>query len=201
MKLTTEQIQAVNKALLDARIAHYDIRLELTDHVASVLEKQDGDFEHNLKGYILNNKKELLSLNYKFMRIGAVKGLKLLFSNLLSWKMLLVFLGIVSLGKIIQQFAAPDDMGIFMFMIFVVCSGIGTYPAIANIFRKRESFSFDAGIAFVPTLVLYPSIIMQKWVPNPDFLIVYYAFVGAFSVNIHFTVKSLYKKYLSLYHA
>lgn len=201
MKLTTEQIQAVNNALAGARIVHHDIRVELTDHVASVLEKQEGDFEHNLKGYILNNKKELLSLNYKFMRIGAVKGLKLLFSNLLSWKMLLVFLGIVSLGKIIQQFAAPDDMGIFMFMIFVVCSGIGTYPAIANIFRKRESFSFDAGIAFVPTLVLYPSIIMQKWVPNPDFLIVYYAFVGAFSVNIHFTVKGLYKKYLSLYHA
>jgi hypothetical protein len=201
MKLTTQQIQQVNNALAGARIAHYDIRVELTDHVTSVLEKQDGDFEQNLANYINDNKKVLRRLNYKFMRIGAAKGLKLLFTNLFSWKILLIFLGIVSLGKIIQQFAAPDDMGIFMFLIFVVCSGIGTYPAIANIFRKRESFSFDVGIAFVPTLVLYPSIIMQRWVPNPDFLIVYYAFVGAFSVNIHFTVKGLYKKYLSLYHA
>lgn len=200
MKLTTEQIQAVNKALLRARIAHYDIRLELTDHVASVLEKQEGDFEQNLAAYINDNKKLLRRLNYKFMRTGATKGLKLLFTNLFSWRILLIFLGIIGLGKVIQQFAAPDDMGIFMFLIFVVCSGMGTYPAIENIFRKRESFSFDLGIAFVPTIVLYPSILMQRWVPNPDFLIVYYAFVGAFSVNIHFTIKELYKKYLSLYH-
>jgi hypothetical protein len=200
MTLTTEQIQAINKALLGARIAHYDIRVEMTDHVASILEKQGGDFEQNLSAYISDNKKELRRLNYKFMRIGAAKGLRLLFTNLFSWRIALIFLGIVGLGKIIQQFAAPDDMGIFMFLIFVVCSGIGTYPAIENIFRKRESFSFDLGIAFVPTLVLYPSILMQRWVPNPDFLIVYYAFVGAFSVNIHFTIKGLYKKYLSLYH-
>lgn len=200
MKLTTEQIQAVNKALLGARIVHHDIRVEMTDHVASVLEKQEGDFEQNLAAYINDNKKELRRLNYKFMRTGATKGLKLLFTNLFSWRILLIFLGIVGLGKVIQQFAAPDDMGIFMFLIFVVCSGMGTYPAIENIFRKRESFSFDGGIAFVPTIVLYPSILMQGWVPNPDFLIVYYAFVGAFSVNIHFTIKELYKKYLSLYH-
>ncbi|MFP9116902.1 hypothetical protein ACLI08_03840 [Flavobacterium sp. RNTU_13] len=200
MKLTTEQIQAVNKALLRARIAHYDIRLELTDHVASVLEKQEGDFEQNLAAYINDNKKLLRRLNYKFMRTGATKGLKLLFTNLFSWRILLIFVGIIGLGKVIQQFAAPDDMGIFMFLIFVVCSVMGTYPAIENIFRKRESFSFDLGIAFVPTIVLYPSILMQRWVPNPDFLIVYYAFVGAFSVNIHFTIKELYKKYLSLYH-
>ncbi|MFY7727880.1 MAG: hypothetical protein ACOVRN_00035 [Flavobacterium sp.] len=201
MKLTTEQIQAVNKALLRARIAHYDIRLELTDHVASVLEKQEGDFEQNLAAYINDNKKLLRRLNYKFMRTGATKGLKLLFTNLFSWRILLIFLGIIGLGKVIQQFAVPDDMGIFMFLIFVVCSGMGTYPAIENIFRKRESFSFDLGIAFVPTIVLYPSILMQRWVPNPDFLIVYYAFVGAFSVNINFTTRALYHKYTRMYHA
>lgn len=200
MKLTIEQIQAVNNALAGARIVHQDIRVELTDHIASVLEKQEGDFKQNLATYINDNKKELRRLNYKFMRIGSAKGLKLFFTSLFSWKILLIFLGIVSLGKLIQQFAAPDDMGIFMFLIFTVCSCVGSYPAIKNIIRKRESFSFDGGIAVIPTIVLYPSILMQKWMPNPDFLIVYYALVGAFSINIHFTIKSLYKKYLSLYH-
>lgn len=200
MKLITEQIQAVDNALLGARIVHQDIRVELTDHIASVLEKQDDDFEQNLNAYITENKKELRRLNRRFMRIGAAKGLKLLFGNLLSWKILLVFLGIVSLGKLIQQFAAPDDMGIFMFLIFTVCSCIGCYPGLRSIILKKENFSFDFGIGMMPSLIFYPSILMQKWVPNPDFLIMYYAFVCAFSVDIYVTTKSLHNKYRKLYH-
>ena len=78
MKLTTEQIQAVNNALLGARIVHQDIRVELTDHIASVLEKEGSDFEQSLSVYISENKKELRRLNRKFMRIGAGKGLSLI---------------------------------------------------------------------------------------------------------------------------
>nr|WP_322625460.1 hypothetical protein [uncultured Flavobacterium sp.] len=200
MKLTTEQIQAVNNALLGARIVHQDIRVELTDHIASVLEKEGSDFEQSLSVYISENKKELRRLNRKFMRIGAGKGLKLLFSNLFSLKILLVFLGIVSFGKLIQQFAASDDMGIFMFLIFTVCSCIGCYPGLRSIILKKENFSFDLGIGMIPSLIFYPSILMQKWIPNPDFLIVYYAVVGAFSIDIYVTTKSLHNKYRRLYH-
>ncbi len=201
MKLTTEQIQAVNKALLRARIAHYDIRLELTDHVASVLEKQEGDFEQNLAAYINDNKKLLRRLNYKFMRTGATKGLKLLFTNLFSWKILLIFACIISLAKFIQLVAAPNDMGIFMFLIFTVCSCIGYYPGIKSIILKVQNFSFSLGIGILPALLLYPNIYMQKCTTYPDFLIVYYAFMGAFMININFTTRALYHKYTRMYYA
>lgn len=201
MELTTEQIQEVQNALVATRVVHYDILIEITDHVASVLEKQEGDFKENLTRYIQDNKAELQTLNRKFKRIGAAKGMRLLFTNLFSWKILLIFIGIISLGKVIKQFAAPNDMGIFMFLIFTVCSCIGCYPGIKSIVLKKEIFSFSLGIGILPALLFYPSIPMLSRIPNPDFLIVYYAAVAAFMININFTTRALYHKYTRIYYA
>lgn len=201
MKLTTEQIQEVQKALSATRVVHYDILIEITDHVASVLEKQEGDFKENLTRYIQDNKAGLQTLNQKFKRIGAAKGMRLLFTNLFSWRMLLIFVGIISLGKFIQQFAAPYDMGIFMFLIFTMCSCVGCYPGIKSIILKKQIFSFDTGVAMLPALLFYPSIPMLSRISNPDLLIVYYAAVAAFMININFTTRALYHKYKHMYYA
>lgn len=201
MKLTTEQIMEVQNALGATRVAHYDILIEITDHVASVLEKQEGDFKENLTRYIQDNKAELQTMNRKFKRIGAAKGMRLLFTNLFSWRILLVFAGIISLGKVIQLVAAPNDMGIFMFLIFTVCSCIGYYPGIKSIILKVQNFSFSLGIGLLPALLLYPNIFMQKCTTYPDLLIVYYAFMGTFMININFTTRALYHKYKLMYYA
>ncbi len=201
MKLTTEQIKEVQNALGATRVIHYDILIEITDHVASVLEKQEGDFKENLTCYIQDNKAELQTLNRKFKRMGAARGMRLLFANLFSWRILLVFAGIISLGKVIQLFANQDDMGIFMFLIFNACTCIGCYPGIKSIMLKKQNFSFDSGIAVLPSLLLYPSILMLSRIPNPDFLIVYYAAVAAFMININFTTRALYHKYTRIYYA
>lgn len=201
MKLTTEQIKEVQNALVATRVVHYDILVEITDHVASVLEKQEGDFKENLTRYIQDNKAGLQMLNGKFKRIGAAKGMRLLFTNLFSWKILLIFIGIISLGKVIQLFADQEDMGIFMFLIFTVCSCIGYYPGIKSIILKVQNFSFSLGIGILPALLLYPNIFMQKCTTYPDLLIVYYAFMGTFMININFTTRALYHKYKRMYYA
>lgn len=201
MKLTTEQIQEVQNALGATRVVHYDILIEITDHVASVLEMQEGDFKENLTRYMQDNKAELQTLNRKFKRMGAARGMRLLFTNLFSWRILLIFVGIISLGKVIQQFTAPYDMGIFMFLIFTVCSCIGYYPGIKSIILKVQNFSFSLGIGILPALLLYPSIPMLSRIPNPDLVIVYYAAVAAFMININFTTRALYHKYKRMYYA
>lgn len=199
MKLNEAQTLYIDKALQKIGIHYYDVRLELTDHVASYLEKQEGDFNDNLATYIKENKKMLRRLNFRFMMVGARKGLKLLIANLLSWPVALVFIAIITMGKIIQQFAVPDDVRVFMWLIFCACNIMSSHKGVMTIIRKRDDYSFTGGIGFLPGVIFFTSIPVLNMMPSANYLIVYFALASAFAMNIYFTVKKLYRQYRSIY--
>lgn len=70
-KLSNEQIQFIDNYLYNSGVRYIDIRCEMTDHVATALEKMEGDFGQNFSGYMISNKKELLSGN-KVFKAGAL---------------------------------------------------------------------------------------------------------------------------------
>ena len=64
MKLTNQNLEFIDNYLLKSEVIYDDIRLELTDHIASSLEEkiksENSDFYDSFKSYMLVNKKELL---------------------------------------------------------------------------------------------------------------------------------------------
>lgn len=72
MKLTSQEIAFIDNYLQQSDIIFVDLRQELTDHIASVLEEQmaleNSSFYETFKTYMILNKKAILknnSINYK----------------------------------------------------------------------------------------------------------------------------------------
>ena len=134
MQVTDNQIKFIDQYLENSGVKYLDIRYEMTDHVATVLEEKEGDFYDEFKGYMILHKKELLESNNKFSKIARNKAIKLLFGNLLSVKGLLIagslfglsFLGLnhMNYEKMVYVFY------VIYFVLILVISGF-------NIYHKR----------------------------------------------------------------
>jgi len=105
MKLTKENIKFIDNYLKNSQVEYFDIRMEMVDHISSAIEEkmqiENLDFYETFKNYMLENKKELLIRNEKFMKWS--------FSNILPFLkfcikpitllIVLLFVGIVSFFK------------------------------------------------------------------------------------------------------
>lgn len=83
MKLNTQELQYINNYLKESGVKHFDIRLELTDHIASAVEekmqKENIDFYEAFKNYMVWNKRELIKrskYSWKILNKFIVKFLK-----------------------------------------------------------------------------------------------------------------------------
>lgn len=67
MKLTNQELQFIDKYLENSDVKYLDIRMELTDHIASAVENkmqsENLDFYDAFKEYMVVNKKALLKRN------------------------------------------------------------------------------------------------------------------------------------------
>nr|WP_321229377.1 hypothetical protein [uncultured Psychroserpens sp.] len=95
VKLEKEDIQFIENYLENSDIFYADIRMEMTDHVASEIEQlmdsEHTTFYETFKDYMLSNKAKLLESNKQFIR-GADKSiLKRLMVETLKLPTLLVF--------------------------------------------------------------------------------------------------------------
>jgi len=72
MKLTKENIKFIDNYLKNSQVEYFDIRMEMVDHISSAIEEkmqiENLDFYETFKNYMLENKKELLIRNEKFMK-------------------------------------------------------------------------------------------------------------------------------------
>lgn len=70
MKLTSSQIQFIDRYLQNSDVIFVDVRAEMTDHIASAIEakitNENIDFDDAFKTYMIQNKKSLLANNGKF---------------------------------------------------------------------------------------------------------------------------------------
>ncbi|MEM5565608.1 hypothetical protein WNY78_10855 [Psychroserpens sp. AS72] len=95
VKLEKEHIQFIENYLENSDIFYADIRMEMTDHVASEIEKlldsEHTEFYETFKSYMVNNKSTLLENNKKYIR-GADKSIyRRLWRELYKLPTLLVF--------------------------------------------------------------------------------------------------------------
>lgn len=95
VKLDKENIQFIENYLENSDIFYADIRMEMTDHVASeiehLIESEGTEFYGTFKSYMVNNKAVLLENNKKFIK-GADKSiLKRLWIELFKLPTLLIF--------------------------------------------------------------------------------------------------------------
>lgn len=86
-KLTKENIQFIDNYLKNSDVEYLDVRVEMTDHVASEIEAKmakgdDRGFYEIFKTYMLENKTTLLKSMKKFRKQADKKVLRLVLQNL-----------------------------------------------------------------------------------------------------------------------
>lgn len=121
-KLTKENIQFIDAYLKNSNVEYLDIRIEMTDHVASEIEAKmvQGDvreFYEIFKSYMLEHKKGLLKNLKKFKWQATKKAFKQIFINSYQPKTLfltgLTVLLMFFVGKIFSKYS-DDFASLFM---------------------------------------------------------------------------------------
>jgi len=204
MKITEVEIAKINAALIKAGINYADIRMELTDHIAAALEQEDGhgDFNHRLKGYMLNHKKDIRKMNFAAMRVAGAGSLKAFAANLLTLRILLVATTLLAGAKLASQYLDNSDMVFLMFNVFSASTVLCSYRPVMNMLRKKADYSFTHGLGFIPAVLFFPSIYMMRWLEsfNVDYIILYYTAASVLALNIYFTTHKLFANYKKQYY-
>jgi len=94
-RLEKENIKFIENYLENSDIFYADIRMEMTDHVASEIEQlmdiENTTFYEAFKSYMVNNKALLLLNNKRFIKVADISILKRLGHELFKVPTLLVF--------------------------------------------------------------------------------------------------------------
>ena len=204
-QLTHEQIVAVDKALWDIGIKFLDIRIEMTDHVATAIEGMDRSFEMNLKKYIFENKKELKK-NYSQFRVNAsIKAVKLLFSNIISLRFLAILISVYALVFGEYKHEGFEEASSWVFTVLFMFLPL-TFMYIGYINFTQSTKLFSTAERLFPTIsgVAYLMVIPLKSIVDKmeisDFIkLFYYAFVMSLFIITGFTYRLLTKFYKSRY--
>jgi len=76
--LTKDQIQFTDRYLEKSGIKYMDIRQEMTDHVATALENEEGDFYENFRQYMVQHKQGLMQSNRYFKKLALRRAFGIL---------------------------------------------------------------------------------------------------------------------------
>ena len=95
--LSNNDIQFIENYLEHSDVFYADIRMEMTDHVASSIEKQiasgdDREFYDIFKDYMLDNKANLLKSNKQFLRHSEKAIFKTLINRIASLPTFVIFI-------------------------------------------------------------------------------------------------------------
>jgi len=158
--ISKEQIGSIAASLKKIGILYVDILHEMTDHIAAILEKMDGDFEINLSHYIIMHKKELRRFNRKFILISWMQSYKALLLNMLTIRFAgffgLVYLIATGLSLIMER----DSFVMIMFFVFIIANTSISFPGVYNMIKKRDQYSAGEGLSIVNLFVFFPGLFM-----------------------------------------
>ncbi|WP_040279634.1 hypothetical protein [Psychroserpens damuponensis] len=154
LKLDKENIQFIDNYLENSDIFYADIRMEMTDHVASeieqLMETEGGDFYETFKFYMVSNKSIVLENNKQFIKCADTSILKRLWIDLSKLTTLVIFSLIFFISykwlSTIEVEGLRDYMALFP-MVSIVPFCI-VYVIALNIF-KLPRFSGIERLAFL----------------------------------------------------
>src|SRR5690606_3741381 len=116
-KLTSKEIRFIENYLKNSGVVFFDVRMEMTDHVASELEERlskmnSRGFYEEFKDYMRLHKKSLLKSTRKYQWQADRKVLRQVFYNMLKPKVLIVSAAFMS----IHAWLDPDAVtpGLFI---------------------------------------------------------------------------------------
>ena len=93
-KLTTSEINFIDRYLENSGVEFLDIRYEMTDHVATALEEMEGDFYDNFTQYMLEHKKQLLEQNKKAKKWSILSAVSYFWKTFRKPSSLLLFISV-----------------------------------------------------------------------------------------------------------
>ena len=150
VRLDKESILFIENYLENSDVFYADIRLEMTDHIASEIEQlmdsENTEFYGTFKAYMINNKAVLLENNKRFIRAADTSILKRLFAELFKFSTLLVFalvffvsfkwLSIIEVEDLRDYIALFPMVSIVPFcIIYVFALNIFKMPRVSGIER------------------------------------------------------------------
>lgn len=145
-KLSKEELQFIDNYLNNSDIIHADIRMEITDHVASEIEykmqtTKNASFYEVFKTYMVENKTDLFSDNKRYIKSVVNKNFKQLIKELVSIKTLIVFVSLLFLSKyyLVDSNIVSRKYLFQVPVIFILTSGILYF--IGAKFYKYSRFS------------------------------------------------------------
>ncbi|WP_297332787.1 hypothetical protein [Flavobacterium sp.] len=201
MKLTPEQITEIDRALGKIGIAYLDIRCELTDHVATQLEAEGGDFETELARYIKENKKSLRRTNRKMFFATSAGAYAEVFKTLARPGFLILFIAFFGLMQLLLQFMAAENVGRIGFFIFCIVSSYLSFRFLIRTFYTRRSYSGAVGFSIFSLAILYITLYAGGWLAATGDIAVslYYALINTVTLAMIATSEKQYKLYKSRY--
>jgi len=158
-KLTKENIQFIENYLENSDIIYADIRMEMTDHVASAIEDKmnQGDqreFYYIFKDYMVENKARLLNDNRKFLRSADKKILRLLIKDLLTVKTLFIFLIITFWFTLLFNSIEVESFKTAAYIPVLSIIPFSLFYIILIVVYKLDRFSVIERLAF-PYIILF----------------------------------------------
>lgn len=182
MNLSKEELQFIDNYLENSDVIYTDVRLELTDHIASTIEEElaenaDATFYEVFKKYMVRNKKSLLK-NNEVQQIKLREKIIMLFGKGFLAKEVLFLMVLVVLLSGFVEFNFSEDS------LLGVNFSIGVIALLYYYFNFHKTKKTSTGAALM-SIVLIPMYI-PFYVQNPLilFLIIPLAVIA----------KLLYKK-------
>lgn len=194
MKLAANNIKFIDRYLENSGVKYIDVRMEMTDHIATALEEMDGDFYDNFKSYMIANKSLFLNTNRKFIRAAIGTALRTIGQQMVGPWFLLPFSFMLCVLYFIGPTTAEDvewaQMAYMLcFLLFIVY-----YVAVKDV--KKNLFSAVDKILFSGWLLIYISfhIVIRLKIKDNYKMVVY-----AFFISLTFAIVTAFYKMISKY--
>lgn len=209
-KLSKENLQFIDNYLDNSNIIYADIRMEMTDHVASEIETRmrennEANFYTVFKSYMVENKANLLLQNKKFINVVVKQNTKLFFNELIAIKTVILFVSILlfshyKLFNLILNKSLLFAIPLFSMVPIALIYFIGSKKYKYSRFSGVERLGFMFTVIF-QSIHLISILIKPKIKEGSDNLLVSIAFsicIILIYVFVKITFKTI-KKYLFKY--
>ncbi len=182
MKLSKENLQFIDTYLENSSVTFTDVRMELTDHVASAIEQElvenpTTTFYQVFKQYMIENKKSLLK-NYEEQQAKIRDKVFLRFFKGFLAKEVLFFIALVFLAPFFVTLHLSKDTSMGINLFIGLCAFV--YYMVA--FHKTKKTSVGPSLC---TLIMVP-IYLPNYTGNP------------FVLLLLLSVLFLFKKFISV---
>ena len=202
-KPTLQQIKQIDAALLTIGIMYIDIRLEMTDHIASELECIDGDFDENLTSYITCHKKQLRRQSTKSVMVAWLDSWKTLVHNLFTFRFVGIVGSIFIFLLILYLYVDLDTLMPVLILSVCVTNASFSIRSLIPVFKNRDMYSTGEGLGIANLLVFFPGIIaanfVNDWLTDVGVLLYFTALISV-SLALGYTMKSFKGQIKLKYH-